>query len=869
MLSSMQALGCIYALSQNAGSTIAEREETFNQVKRIIENQAVFDPATFGVISGLLNSETVTSSDVEKYSNLLGGGVQAVIGGGISPDSGLALSLAGVMAEATLGLGSGHSVIAQSTDQHLNALSDLVYRIAMDKATQNQQFEAFFMSPEYAELTHADPRKPLQESISQLPDSLQEPVRRALQNDGTSVSQREIMKEIQETMARKFADLKMQQEQLSAELKNGRLREELRKKSEADFQRGMLELEGAAKLGSSIISTVCGNQRAAQVFQTSVQTVGKIYQAMFLHAIGKAGTLATLGTFFGATTTLFNVLGGASSSETAQIKQSLDAIHEKLREIEKRLGVLEERSLQILDGLSKIYEQVVFDSAETRVRLVSIEELLRQNGTDDQQSFRDLDLHLLGDKIDEMKSLLRKNKSSRNDLWLRDYANALTFFYSFALRRSASSHFTGNVNTPISLGKLANNFKSKPTIDLSFGLLPQIASLANIPANTLSDIPVGVIVPNPMCWAAAVNAYLEARVGALEVQIEDDKIVLPELWKMGVLISRLANEMSSQWVILRVVPMYIMEMGNDCSGRPNASLMGLLYRSLDDFEKKVTQPDYKIEVVPGHYPKNGETRYSDGAEASGSSLIVTNDPFQKCLDTGLLKKHLIYYDKVETKRGVRERSGYKLEIRRGPDAGTFFMDGKIMYESYGNFPSVGEIGIRRYWNPVRFAWPSRNPQEFFAPCLDLIRRIDNHDAFKAGVVSAIETSLATFNSTNLDGAALLLSFLSSIAFVRMSGEFAGKDSFEISNVPVITNDSRLIAIARESTKKLRRTSSCRDQMIVEIKYSLDKELHDLLSKVDNASEKDSIFVVDETLRRLAGLMRVCSIPVPELSPERV
>lgn len=860
-LSSMQALGCIYALSEHAGSTVGDREETFKQVKNIIQNQAIFDPGTFGVMSSLLKSEKLRSSDVEQYSNILGAGAQMLITGVVSPEGSVALSLGGVMVEPTFAnLGANRFVITPSTDYQLAALSSWAYMMAMDKATQQQQFNAFFQSPEFAELTRTDPKVSLDESVSRLPDFLQTAVKRALQSSET---EQEIMKEIQETTNRKLTDLKRQQQVLSAAIKEQQSehdREVLQNKALVDFQRSMQEIQGAAQLGSTIISTVCRNPRAALMFQTSINSVGKVYEAMFLHSINKLGTLATLGTFFGATTTLFNVFTSTADSST-QIKEALDAVHEKLGEIQNTLGALEQRSVQILDGLNKIYEFMLLDYGATQVKITSIERQLRQQGQDGQQSFRDNDQALLGENIDRIKGLLRQDRTARDDLWRRDYAAALTFFYSFATRRSSSSHFTGNVNNPVSLITLANDFKSKPTIDLSFGLLPQIAGFAKIESSAVSMLTAGVNVPNPLCWAGAVNAYLEGRVGALDVRIDDDRVFLPEFWKMGKVIRQLAIELSSFPAIQAAVRLYSQELGNGTS--TPGTLLGALYSALDDFEKKVTQPSYAVHSVPGYGSVNGETRYNAGTETT--TYTVDNDPFQKCLDTGLLKKRITWADKVSTKRGVRDSCDYMLEITRGPDAGKLFLDGKVMCEDYSNFPSIGRNGINRSWDPERHAWPSRNPHEFLNASLDLIRRVDNHDTFKLGVVTAIETSLSAYDSTPLDGAALLVSFLSSIAILRMSGQFANEASFDIANAPVITKDSRLNVIFTAAAQKLNRNSSCRDQMFHEVKSVLDKELDDLLAKVQAVTHNDSIFILDETLRRVAGLMRVCDIPFQEVT----
>lgn len=99
----------------------------------------------------------------------------------------------------------------------------------------------------------------------------------------------------------------------------------------------------------------------------------------------------------------------------------------------------------------------------------------------------------------------------------------------------------------------------------------------------------------------------------------------------------------------------------------------------------------------------------------------------------------------------------------------------------------------------------------------------------------------------------------------MSGQFANEASFDIANAPVITKDSRLNVIFTAAAQKLNRNSSCRDQMFHEVKSVLDKELDDLLAKVQAVTHNDSIFILDETLRRVAGLMRVCDIPFQEVT----
>lgn len=823
-LRALEILASLHARAATVGRTPADREAAAREIEAAVSNLPTLDSQTLGLLGkGMADARDPFTMDSAAWSKGFGLGVKVgnivigtqavarILGGTLSPGAAVALQLAGVLAEPTLIYLADHStpghdlshgpIMTPADPPQLESLSRWAFEKSAELYDSDDNLRLFTSDPAVKTRLGIDLGAEPSALVTQLPAELQkavsEAVRRGLSDVATDLEAQNAILTTLRASVNSQLDMLAQKTNTLQSLMRDELGERERARAlarvEADIQFVTSEIAGARALGGALIGTVFGNEQAARIFQTAVGSVQQIYQAVGLYTINKLGTIALTGTFIGAASALMSVMG---PNQDQQVLQAIQMIHKKLDQLQAQLDRIESSQQEILGSLRLLYAEMERNAAEARARLDTIETRLLKLIEDASVNQRAADETAHGANLDQVQSLLRRPMTDRETQSFRDqYIPRLTLFYSYATRVSKQPAFTGDESAEVTFAQARDLIVTRRTADLMFGLLPALAALVGVIVPTGEDLlPTGSTLPNPITWAQGVNAYLEARILASEVQDADDGTWLPLMWKDGIRLRDAARVAGSYRSVRSAVQTLRAVTGVDIAHKDlaaSATVLGVVLRSYQTFtEENFTKRYVLIEREWGG-PHDGERIYSTGDVRRFRSVRANVDPLDLAVQLGLLERRCTFLSASEDDDGRYEGYACQLIVKVGPEENKPLL-GKVLYEHH--FSGVRQ-GVFRCWNPIEPSGDGRNPIELLDACSDLLRAHSDLAKLRSNFPEFLQRELRAALLTTFEGAARIAQLFVTIALWRAAPQTIEPLTTRVTGVPgLVSVDDVAVAI---------------------------------------------------------------------------
>ena len=453
-------------------------------------------------------------------SKVAGTGIQvgtAILSGLFSPAVAIPLNVIGVLAEPTLKyladrsqVGSDLSLgpfLPETPPESIENLSRIQFQRARERYESDPVARAFADNITVKAALGSNLGISEAAATSQLPADIQALV---LCGSSSAPPDSEAMHRLTMTIEKRFDTLSKRIDDLRTLMTTPDLGAEERKRALAQAQADVAwtshELQGAGAIATFILQNIVNDPSSAKAVSTIFSSVQQVYSAASLFNLGQIGTLALSGSLIGAVSALMS-LGQPGADE--QILNALHVIDQKLDQIRSQLNVIELQQLDILEGLNKILQNLHLNQAELVRRLATLSSRVDQLSTDITTALREKDITLLGNSIDQCRTLLGAPPPYSAG-WAEKYASYLTSFFSHATRAAKQSIFTGGDQDLSSSDTLCKIGRTRATADLFCGYIPQLAALVGVSFQSVDASNTGSSIPNPIEWARGTNAYLEA-----------------------------------------------------------------------------------------------------------------------------------------------------------------------------------------------------------------------------------------------------------------------------------------------------------------------------------------------------------------------
>lgn len=552
-------------------------------------------------------------------------------------------------------------------------------------------------------------------------------------------SQAENAKAIQKMQAavddslKKYQSLVIAQSQQASNIKTEAARaarlEELRQQSQ--------EFVGLSNIASFVVGTMLGNPTAAKAISTTCNSINQIYQAVGQFDLKAIGGFALAGTMVGAAGALFSII----SSPSDPVLQAFDVINKKLDLILHDLDFIKQQQAQLIADVRDLTRLVQSNFAEATARLSRIEiqvnamraEILTVDRQNHQKEFLD--------GIDYCTS------SIRNKDWIKrpgDFRDRLTALYSYGIHTSKLPSLTGDPNFSPTISDFAQALRARGYVDLSFGLLPTGASVLGI--NILHggdyDVPESGIYANPVCWAMAANAYLEARMATAQLSTQDDQKYVPTLWNEGMRLRDVVRACTSTAVKSKMTAALEPLAGVHADGQriTGTNLISIDEHTIQDFQTNELTPKYQLQTIDFASIRDGRTGYGTGPEQWAISkgkhpgnryvkgprtkYIVTHDPVELAIAAQVIeRKNVPFSDSLQwyinNGGGAYPLSASQLLIKIGPRAGQYVggPDARLFETDATSDPTFKQRA--RAWNPLESRSSGQDPIPLFDECFNL------------------------------------------------------------------------------------------------------------------------------------------------------
>jgi hypothetical protein len=866
------ALASIYAKTKENNIKSNKRAEILKNIESDLTTIRTFSPDTLKYAPYFINeNNNPVNFNPEDMAKSIGLGISVfgTVAGALSVPGALALTIAGTLAEPTLtylstpNLDLSHDpFLANTSNADLEIITQWALQSSLNIAAKDSNFHAFLYDPNTQSNLQINLSQGLADIANNLPPNIKQAISQEVAQDVDNIIKnpglaKDLAASIKQGIRNSLAGLKNQADLIAQkqkeELSSIEKQRELQA-AQADFERINREITGGIAIGTAFFKYILGDPDAAHVLQSVTGAAQKIYNAVNQFNIDQ-GILSLTGSFIGGAQMLFFAFG---KSQDQEILETLAEIRKTLSQIVEQLNEIEHQQATIIEGLNKIFSTMQLNAAAAEALLQNLQSSLDQMQQDVNAGFRMNDEVGFGSRIDLCLSHIRRRTDPIHSAgFINQYNDDLAAFYSYAKRTSKKPTFAGNVEVQYDLSMAAEEIKVRKRVDLLFALIPQFGSLIA----TFPKEPSAMIEPlsNPLTWAQGVNAYLEARVLAADTVIADDKQWLPDLWNEGLRINSFTKNAGSYRFVQSASNAYKVAAGidqdpSDSFLSQSSSLLGLLYRSLRQYENDQLTPVYSISAASSRMITNGMTAYSTGPFSSTFPVLVRNDPFEMAVSGNYLKKE----GGVFEQNNVRVSSRYTLTILQGPNAGQQLLNGVLEEHIINGF---GQNGIYRVWKPVPGTDGGSDPHELLAAAFNLLRTVKDYDIIQKNLALHIRKVLTAATLKSFEGTAAILQLVSTLAQWRCASN--GKETMfaSLANNPGVTTVEELVAVLNVYINKgLPRGESYFFPITIAVRKMLLDCANKYLSISEGIDPQRGIAAIDTTMKKLAAFMKTSDIP---------
>lgn len=872
----ISSLGVLYARIRENNTLLddpAQHKNVIQNIKQELSNERKFYANDFSHIPQMMaGGSDPAFFDPKNTTKGIGIGLSVLgaVAGTVNFPGALALTLMGILAEPTLtylatpGLDLARSPFPPTPPADINQIAQWSLARSAEAVSDLPPYQVTINIPEARRILGLPEDATPEKVVNRLPPEVKSAIAEAMEN-GFNQVQGDIQatQEAVDSMGQMISDglhkleqqgvviQRLQQEELSATERAAELA-----LAKAELEYTNREIGGAIQIGAAFVEHVLGNPTAARTFQASMGAIRQVYHATGLFYLKEMGTWALAGSFVSAADILINAFG---SSQEQQLLEALRLIDQKLTAMAEQLQRLELQQIAIYEGLKNMYAAMQTNAAEARTRLVGLQQSIDILYQDTMANFRAEDEIALGAQIDACQSHLRTPIVQYGDqAWIEAYRNDLTIFYTHAVRVSKKPSFTGNTERQLDLAAVAGLARTTPRVDLIFAMLPKLGAFVDTVIPTGEAVSTGAQLPNPIEWARGANAYLEARALAINVVVPDDPIRVPQLWNEGLRIREAARVAGSYRAVRNACKAFKQAAGidSDLSESELAqspSIIGLIYQAAQRFENEQLTPRYVVRQSNHKTPQGGEILYSSGNWNSTYPIFVENDPVDSAIQLGLLKREGGVFDQNPTRKSSR----YRLIILQGPDAGKPLLQASLEEHVIN---ADNQRGVYRVWNPPKQQGDARNPQELIAAAFRLNRTVHDIKTVKQSIVGDIEHLLKASHPNAFEGGGAIAQIFATIAQWRRAENGDERMFALLANNPgIITIPAIAHVLHNYVVNELKPGETYALPITLHIRERFRSDVERFLGQAEILEQDKGIAVVDSTLKRLAGFMRMQEI----------
>lgn len=552
-----QALSEIYRRTQSPPTDPAAAQQTAEEVRKIINEGRRFDPQTFNLLAGAMQGiDPDVAEQRDAFAHGFGVALQRLgpFVGLINPAMGLATNVAGQWAEDTLkylaqpGLNLSVSLLPPTDGPSLGVINDLVYAKFAENFNSNPTFRDLVSNPDVRAQLGVNLASDPAALVRQLPEVIRNTVSPLLNNAIDDLRNDDsVLKGVLAAVSPRFDAIDQHLADLNAALSEQRdaMQRQLdiqNAKARLEYEHG--ELSGAITFGTVLIGNIFGNEKLASEFNAVFSAGQRVYETAAQLALGVVGPFALLGTVAGALGSIFGLFQSGPSLYDL-IKQDLDRLSTKIDDLAKhldtRLMQIEVRELQILNRLNELYDLVLRGNQQAAIDFGALQASLQNTQSLISQSDREREMAAYTTTVLSCRRFFATQPAPdfTQASVQKEFRDYLTAFYKHAITTARLSAFCGDHS--IELGpdvfvRFAAEVQGRKHLELMFGLTTLVAQMFSIPLDlppAIPDQPDSAFLPNPVEWSRAVQAYLETRILTTAVESAVTEQDLKNMWAEG------------------------------------------------------------------------------------------------------------------------------------------------------------------------------------------------------------------------------------------------------------------------------------------------------------------------------------------------